>query len=131
MNIKTEVSISANSAGTINIRIKDAASRQIIVEVFLKPKDFALAITGLYLTDQPAQTGDLSVIGKQRITENRSITCPLTTYDRDKLSQWLLENAQEPGWSVNSYLGSQSSVSRQNGQTLLNYSVYRYVSVED
>lgn len=126
MEIKTSFSISLRSDDKINLRIKDESSGQMVIELAINPCDFARALTGLYLSGQTGQTGDLSVVGKRRVTEAREATCPLNGYDREVLRQWLLENAQEPGWCINPNLGSRDSVSHTKDGAVLRYSVYRY-----
>jgi len=92
---------------------------------------FALAITGLSHADMTFKTRGLEKVGKKRILEKRSIVCPLKTYDRDDLRSWLEENGKEEGWTVLSYLGSQTSIKRTEEGTVLNYSVEKYISPED
>jgi hypothetical protein len=45
------------------------------------------------------------------------------------LEQWLQDNAQEEGWIIDHYLGSQSSIDHMDGKTFLNYSVHKYVEL--
>lgn len=126
MNINVEVGISRTSRDEIHIRVQDKTSRAQFVDVCMTPADFTMAITGLYGVEATAEVRGLDVVGKKKITENRSIECPLTSYDKKALGAWLEEHGKEDGWEVNTYLGSQTSVTHLNGKTILNYSVTRY-----
>jgi hypothetical protein len=97
------------------------------VEFEMKLADFAAALTGLAFVPGDMRVAGLAVVGKQRVSERRSIECPLDTYDKKELSQWLVENAQEEGWTLNTYLGSQTSVTRRDDKTILQYSVTKFV----
>ena len=61
------------------------------------------------------------------MSESRRTLCPLKSYDKDELVAWLKENAQEEGWTLDYYLGSQSSIMRTDNGTYLNYHVYKVV----
>ncbi len=126
--MKALLTICRNSNGEIKLYIRDDASRIEFAQITMTPHDFANALTGL-----GEQSGDLSVfgldyVGKNKISEPRSIECPLSGYQkREILEKWLEENAQEDGWLVSTYLGSKSSVVTKDGKTILNYSVTKYV----
>lgn len=125
--MKATVSISRDSRDNVRIRIKDSASRIEFADVSMTVEAFGYAITGL-----SEQEGDLIVrmlehVGKTKVTEHREIECPLRTFDKNLLSDWLVENAQEEGWILNTYLGSQSSVSIVGEKIRLRYSVTKYV----
>lgn len=128
MKIKASLQISRNSQDVFHIRVKDEASRQLIVELEIQPADFARALTTLHQSDLSATVGNLSVVGKEKVAERRSVECPLKTYDRDTLEEWLATNAKEYGWTVDPYLGSQNSRSYDGtGKLTLHYSVFKYV----
>lgn len=125
---KVSVSISRNSRDGVRIYLRDDTSRIIFVEAELTLEDYALLITGLSEVEANATYRDLSNVGKKKIIEKRSIETPFESYDRDKLERWLIDNCQEHGWFLNSYLRSQSSLGEgENGGTKLHYSVYKYV----
>lgn len=126
MEIDVEVGITRTSRDEIHIRFQDKTSRAQFVDVTMTPADFTMALTGLYGVEAKAVVKGLDVVGKTKIVERRSIECPLSTYDKKELAAWLEANAKEEGWRVDTYLGSQSSVSHLNGKTILNYSVTRY-----
>lgn len=129
--IQASISISRDSSDTISIRITDSTSRIQFVELKMSPHDFAMATTGLSFAPVVATVNGLEYVGMQKVSEPRTIECPLDTYDRDHLSAWLIDNAQEPGWTLDAYLGSQGSISTTlsgNGRTL-RYRVYKFVNV--
>ena len=128
MEIKARLSISRDSSGVIRMRIRDDASRNEFVDLKISAESFALAITGLSETECEATISKIETVGKKKIQEKRRVACPINTYDKTILERWLVENCQEPGWSLVTYLGSQESVVRdQAGNLFLNYSVVKYV----
>ena len=127
IKIKAELGISRNSSGVITIRLADDTSRVGFVEVSLTPEQFALAITGLMLSDIDVTCRGLDVVGKTVVRERREILCPVKSYDKKVFEQWLTDNAQEEGWKLSVYLGSQGSVTYKDDGALLRYNVYKYV----
>lgn len=126
-----KVSINRRSDKKICIYIEDNASGIKFVEAIMNPEEFANAVTGLAYQEATGNVKGLEYVGKKRIREDRSVECPLDTYDKEKLQAWLKENCQEDDWLLDTYLGSQSSVSWKNGKTILNYAVIKYVEVEE
>lgn len=129
MKISVGVSISRNSNNEITLSFSDNASHGRFLEVRMTPEQFAMAITGLGGIEVDAIVRGLDVVGKDKITERRSIECPFSEYSKEALVGWLIENGQEEGWIVDPYLGSQGSVTRNGGKTMLNYRVYRFAEV--
>lgn len=129
--MKAKVTISRCSDNKINIRIVDVNSRIEFAHIAMEPANFAECITGLSDQEGELTVKGLEFVGKTKIRESRKIVCPLNTYDTNILTQWLEDNAQEEGWMVETYLGSQSSVVRLDGKTFLNYSVIKYVDQEE
>jgi len=130
MKIKATLSI-AYRQDCISIRIHDEASRIEFLDAEISHHEFSRGLSSLQ--GRPfieCEVRGLQWIGKKCVTEKRSIECPLTTYDREKLSEWLRANAQEEGWLVSAHLGSQGSIDSRDGKTILNYSVTKYVEVE-
>ena len=117
--MKAKVSIIRDSNDKVNITFRDDASGVKFAKVSLTMEAFGLVITGLVEQEGDLEVRGLQWVGKQRITEQRAIECPLNTYDRNELSKWLCDNAQEDGWLLDTYLGSQKSVSRKGDKTLL------------
>ena len=128
--LKAKVSISRNSKDIISIRFTDCASGITFAEAEMSLNNFASAITGLSRQDANLKINDLNFVGKKYVTEPRRISCPLKTYNRETLEKWLEENAQEEGWLVKTYLGSQDSISYIGDTTYLNYRVVKYVDME-
>jgi hypothetical protein len=126
--LKAEVTITRSSSDVIRIVIRDETSFTTFVELEMKPEEFAMAVTGLSYRPAEMKVRGLEHVGKTRINEKRQIVCPLKTYDKEILVAWLEDHAQEDGWILNTYLGSQNSISRnKDGETVLNYSVTKYV----
>lgn len=125
-SMKARVSINRSSDDKVRISFRDEASGIEFAEVAMTIEAFGNAITGLSAQSAALEVRGLQWVGKQRVTEERTIECPLDTYNRDELSAWLRDNAQEDGWLVNTYLGSQGSISRQGSKTVLRYSVTKY-----
>lgn len=123
----TEVYIGRGSDNMFRIDIKCESSNTRIVEVMMSPEDFALAITGRPLNDIPARFGNLLVVGKSKVVENRSVVIERTSRDE---SERYLKEVYNPGddWIVNPYLGSQKSIVWHNdGTQTLNFTVYKYI----
>ena len=129
--MKAKVTISRCSDDTVRIRFRDVASNIEFAEAIMTPEAFGYAITGLSEMEADLRVSGLQNVGKKRIVEQRQIDCPLKTFRKEELRAWLRENAQEEGWILNDYLGSQNSVSYPDGKTLLRYSVTKYVEEAD
>jgi len=117
----------SNGRKYISIAIMDETSRIQFLDAEIELEAFAEVLTGLSYVPMKGELIGLEHIGKTRVAERREIVCPLKCYDRDKLAAWLEDNAQEEGWIVSTYLGSQSSVRRhESGGQTLRYSVTKY-----
>lgn len=126
------LTISRNSDDIINLTIKDNISRLTFVELNLTLEQYALASTGLSYIECSGSIRQLDKVGKEKITEERSVVYPKGhSYDKTLLRGWLIDNCQEKGWELDSYLGSKDSVTypTKDGKqvTLINYSVVKYV----
>jgi len=128
--IKGELSIVRSSDGFIRLSIVDELSHAQFVELKLTYEQFAEAVTGCHTPDIDMEVRGLNRVGKRRVRQSRSVLCPLNVYNRELLQTWLVENCQEEGWTIDTYLGSQSSTKSVDGGTLLNYAVFKYVEVE-
>ena len=126
--MKAKVTISRSSDDKVRICLTDAASGIEFAEVAMELEAYAQAITGLSYVEGDLEVRGLEWVGKRRITEKREVVCPLKSYDRNELSKWLRDNAQEDGWLVSSYLGSQNAIHQTPQGTLLRYSVTKYVA---
>jgi len=128
--LQTAISFARGSDDKIRIYVQDNTSHIQFLEIELDYESFAKALTGLHGVHCKSKTNGLEYIGKKRITELRSVVCPLDTYDREIFRNWLKDNCQEEGWLLSTYLGSQTSIIYADGKTILNYSVSKYVEVE-
>jgi 2-keto-4-pentenoate hydratase/2-oxohepta-3-ene-1,7-dioic acid hydratase in catechol pathway len=128
--MKAQVTISRASDDLIRIKFQDCNSRIEFAEVAMSAADFANALTGLAHQEADLKVRGLNNVGKVLVSEKRKITCLGSNYDRKYLKEWLRDNAKEEGWLVDDYLGSQGSVAYHNGETILNYWVYKYVDPE-
>lgn len=115
----------------INIVVRDQASRLKFLSIEIDYADFAKCITGLSEVDCELEVSGLENVGKKRITEQRSVICPIKSYEKRVLRDWLINNKQEDGYILDPYLGSQSSILMCDEGTLLNYRVIKYVEVEN
>jgi hypothetical protein len=129
MKIPVQITISRDSNDRIRIELRDPGAVVRFAQIYLAPHDFALALTGLSAIECEADLVALEKVGKVRVHEPRTKVCtdPSLRYDRKKLEQWLLENAQEEGWELNPYLGSQDSTSHDPDGVKLHYWVSRWV----
>jgi len=128
--IMGEIGITRNSNGFVYIRIEDSSSHSQFVELKLTLEQFAEAVTGLHTSDVEMTVRNLDRVGKRRVREERSVVCPLNTYKKEEIRQWMADHCQEEGWVVDDYLGSQNSVKSVDGGTLLKYAVTKYVEVQ-
>ena len=126
MKIKACLSIGRDSSGMIRIRIRDQSSRREFVDLGISAEGFGLAVTGMSEIECDAVVSGLGMVGMNKIQERRRIVCPINTYDKNVLADWLKKNCQEDGWQLIAYLGSQSSVAHCPDGVVLNYSVVRY-----
>jgi hypothetical protein len=124
---KGTISINRRSDDKISVSFVDDASRTEFLDVQLSMSEMMSALTGLAYVPVKGEVRGLDVVGKERVREKRSITYPGRSSDRSVMQKWLTENAQEEGWTVDSYLGSQSSISYKDGETILNYAVFKFV----
>lgn len=129
MKITASLSIGRRSDGLIIFSAKDDASLSEFFVAEMTPNNFAMMITGLSFVETPCEVRGLDIVGKTKIRESRTVVCPLKSYDRKALEQWLIDNCQEDGWLLDKYLGSQTSTFSTEGGTGLNYAVYRYQEI--
>lgn len=111
----------------VNVSLRDEASGIQFVDMQMTMENYAQLVTGLSHVEIEGEVRGLENVGKRKIRESRSVVCPLDTYDKEKLREWLLANKAEDGWEIEAYLGSQDSVRSMNGGTMLKYTVRKYV----
>lgn len=126
--IETSVHIGRDNHNVFHIEVRDELSGLRIVRVNMTPEQFAMAITGVYQSGYKTEIDNrLHLVGKKKVRENRTAVTPFTSFDSDVLTDWLIENCQEEGWILDTYLGSQGSKFTVDGVTNLRYSVYKFV----
>lgn len=114
------------SDDTYLLEISDSRSIMTSVVVSLTAEQVAKMITGVHTGGVQVTCSRPDLFGKVRIKEHRQVFCPLTTYNKADLEEWLLANYHEDGWEVDPYLGSQSSTKIVEGGQLLNFKVERW-----
>ena len=131
-NFKGNIRITINSNNMVNIRLRDKASRAEFVDVQMTLENYALAVTGSSDVDVFGDVRGLDKVGKVKVLEPRQTIYPGAIYDdRAKQESYIVENCQEEGWEVIPALRSQGSKKTDAfGNTLLNYSVVKYVEQE-
>lgn len=115
----------------MSISITDVASGIKFTNVSVSLQQFIEALTGLSEVDCTHETRNTEYIGKYYVSERRTITAPRLGYDKKTYEAWLISNAQEEGWILDSYLGSQSSITYKDDSAILNYIVFKYVDHVD
>jgi hypothetical protein len=117
---------------TFEVEILDAESRLIVAQMQIPAEDFAMALTGVVSGDYFEGESQLSDerLGKKKVTKLAQLSAPMMGYDRKAYKEYLINNYKpEEGWFLNSYLGSQNSISYpQNSEegVLLTFNVYSY-----
>lgn len=129
--INGEMQITRCNRNKIHIEVQCSESLAHFLAIELTTDEFAMLVTGCHQSNIKMQVRGLDKVGKRRILQRRQVKCPLSTYDKEALSKWIDDNCQEEGWFVNNYLGSQSSVKRVDDGTLLNYSVHKWIEIEE
>ncbi|CAK7037105.1 hypothetical protein [Providencia rettgeri] len=133
--MKGKLTISRPSYGDnrekINIVVRDQASRLKFLSIEIDYADFTKCITGLSEVSCDLIVNELENVGKKKITENRSVICPIRSYEKGILRDWLINNKQEDGYILDPYLGSQSSIQMCDEGAVLNYRVIKYVEIDN
>ena len=135
MKTKGKITISrplyGDGQNSISIEVTDELSGMRFLGVKLSYEAFAEAITGLGYRPCEIETRGLENLGKVRVCQPRSIDVLDIGYGKEGYQTWLEQNAQEEGWILDTYLGSQNSIQHlPNGMKRLNYSVTQYVEPE-
>lgn len=130
MDILTNVSLTRDNHCMYTLQVGDESSNTPIVKIRLTGEQFAFMVTGMYMSELKAECSNhLDRVGKKKIRESRSVVFPKDyPGNREDKELFIRDTCQESGWIVDSYLRSQSSVSYKGGETILNYSVYKFVS---
>lgn len=134
--IKGEMTIARNNQNKISIEVQCSTSGARFLNIELNLEQFALLVTGCHQSDIKMQVSGLDKIGKKRIHELRQVVCDhvdygINSYDRDALERWIEYHCREHGWTINSSLRSQKSIIPVDGCVQLNYSVCKWVDIEE
>lgn len=129
-----------NGEEYINIEVQDRLSGVRFLQLKVDLAAFASCLTGSSFTDVKGTVLALHNVGKERETEAAKATLSRELFDsivagpydarKERLADYLKAHHQRPGWNVNSYLGSQSSIVERDGIVTLNFSHTRYTEVE-
>ena len=127
-NIEVSITISKDSNDCVSLSLVDSASRIEFVDVKFSLESFARALMGQgWIKSDSCEIRGLDKVSKTKVVEARCVEVPHIGYDRETYVQWLKDNAQEEGWIIDTYLGSQSSITHTNGKATLNYHVIKYI----
>jgi hypothetical protein len=118
----------------VAIRIKDGRSGTTFVTVEVELTAFAEGLFGLAERPSTLIVENLGHVGKKRedvprilkLSKAKLKEAKLNPHDRGALEQYLIKNAQKPGWELNPYLGLQSSIEHHAEGVLINFSYTRY-----
>lgn len=129
VNTKVAAFCSRCSDKRIRVRFSDEDSRSGI-EVTFSPEDFANFVTGVVVTDVPAEFSDADKVGK--VLEIKVVDIPHEEeHTPDKTLAhgialaWVEENF--PGWQVDDSFSSQSTFRKQG---IISCRISRYVDKE-
>lgn len=113
----------------VTITVGDLASRTTFLSMKMSILEFGSCILGMSERPVELTVKGIDRIGKRKITESRKATFEGCLYNRETLEAMVSEHCQESGWIVDNYLGSQGSISHDDGKTVVRYSVLRYEEV--
>jgi hypothetical protein len=132
VRISRKNSTDPNTDGQFFISVVDTNSRIGFIEIQLKPEDIANMLAGSQATGKVTVRG-LDKVGKKLVREHRSMLIPRKmVYDKVATSAYLteeeLEECEAGGWTLDLYLGSQSSFQPFNSELYkVNYNRFKYV----
>lgn len=130
--IAGEMCISRDNHNSINIEMICSESNTKFAHVRLTAEQFGMMVTGAYQSGIKIEVQNLDRVGKQKVIEHRQMVHPVAHSTRTEMERFLIDNAQEEGWIVNPYLGSQKSVQhRGDAGSILCYTVHKYIDIED
>lgn len=127
-----EMCISRDNQNSINIEMICSESNTKFAHVRLTAEQFGMMVTGAYQSEIRIEVKNLERVGKKKVIEARQMVHSEPHSNREAREQYLIDNAQEEGWILNPSLRSQQSVQyRGDAGTILCYSVYKYIDIED
>lgn len=120
MKTPASVVITRDSLSVINIRIRDLRSGQTVT-ASMNCDTFARVVTGLSC-EAEMECPNPEVLGRQKVSERRTVTFR-GTLTREQAANMLQD---EPGWITDRVLREHDSFRYIDGNTVVNYRVYRY-----
>lgn len=129
--INGEMQITRSNHNKIHIEVQCSDSLAHFLAIELTTDQFAMLVTGCHQSDIKMEVRGLDKVGKVRVRETRQVVCPIKSYDRDLLEQWIVDNCKEDGWLISPGLRSQKSIKSVDNGTLLNYSVCKWIDKEE
>ena len=128
----------------VKIAVRDENSRVTFLEIDVPVAEFALALTGLSEVPVTLKPTQLDLVGKRKLMEPAKFHLDadylakynLSTYgDRPRLTGHMIADPegifQREGWTLDLYLGSQTSVvPDQKGGMHINTRYYTYVEID-
>lgn len=108
----------ADGRDVIRITVTDNGSRAEFLELEMDVAEFGLAVTGLSFRPVTFVTRGLSLVGKKRMTqpflyvvsEDALKERGISPYDRKQMEAYAKTITPPEGWTLDTYLGSQTSV---------------------
>ena len=134
--INGQMQITRNNRNKIHIEVQCSDSLANFLAIELTTDEFAMLVTGCHQSDIKMQVRDLEKVGKKRVREVRQVFCDnkdygISAYDRDALEKWIEYHCREEGWEISSGLRSQKSIVTVDGGVQLNYSVCKWIDIEE
>ncbi len=105
--VSLQISRSQTNRGVTEFRISimDEISRIVLCETMLTPEEFALAITSVHMPNLKAQIGELSLIGRKKITRNEEVTHEFLYSGSDRISREVRRACDEVAARLNTETG--------------------------
>lgn len=112
----------------VEIRIEDEVSGVEFVSINLSMEQYGHAVAGTSYQSIEYTARDMDCIGKVKEREAARVPIPSPlAYNRQGAEEYVKANFQREGWILDSYLGSQNSITGTGVDYYANISYYRYV----
>jgi len=122
-----KATISRNSNDIVTLQIRDFNSRNQFVSLEFTLEQYALLVTGLAEIQCNMEVKCLDTVGKIKISEEITLTCPRIDLNKEQYRKWIKENFKDEGWEINALLGSHDSIRNTKDGAILRFSVFKYV----
>ena len=119
-----KATISRNSNDIVTPQVRDFNSRNQFVSSEFTLEQYALLVTGLAEIQCNMEVKRLDTVGKIKISEERTITCPRIDLNKEQYRKWIKENFKDEGWEINAIMIL--SVNTKDG-AILRFYVSKYV----